>query len=74
MRDNQFKGVVQTGYNSKGLNGPIGVAIYENTPVSEFQISNSILSGDINAFTYLWEPEMAEWAVAKIFSRISKFT
>lgn len=36
-------------------------------PVSEFQISNSILSGEINAFTYLWKNGMAEWALATQF-------
>ena len=36
-------------------------------PVSEFQISNSILSGEINAFTYLWKTGMAEWVLATNF-------
>ena len=36
-------------------------------PLSEFQISNSILSGEINSFTYLWKPGMAEWALATNF-------
>jgi hypothetical protein len=36
-------------------------------PVSEFQISNSILNGEINSFTYLWKTGMAEWAVANNF-------
>ena len=36
-------------------------------PVSEFQISNSILSGDINSFTYLWKTGMAEWMLATNF-------
>jgi hypothetical protein len=36
-------------------------------PVSEFQISNSILNGEINAFTYLWKNGMPEWALATQF-------
>lgn len=36
-------------------------------PVSEFQISNSILNGEINAFTYLWKDGMSEWALANQF-------
>jgi hypothetical protein len=36
-------------------------------PVSEFQISNSILSGEINSFTYLWKTGMTEWMLATNF-------
>lgn len=36
-------------------------------PVSEFQISNSILNGEINSFTYLWKTGMSEWALASNF-------
>ena len=36
-------------------------------PVSELQISKSILNGEINAFTYLWKPGMTDWALAKNF-------
>jgi len=36
-------------------------------PVSEFQISNCILNGEINAFTYLWKNGMNEWALATQF-------
>ncbi len=36
-------------------------------PVSEFQISNFILSGEINAFTYLWKNGMSEWTTATNF-------
>mgnify|MGYP000613162496 FL=1 len=39
MRDNQFKEIIQTGYNSKGLNSPIGVAIYDNTPIDGLVVS-----------------------------------
>ena len=36
-------------------------------PVSELQISKSILNGEINAFTYLWKPGMTDWALANNF-------
>ena len=36
-------------------------------PVSEMQIYNSILSGDINSFTYLWKTGMREWVLANNF-------
>ena len=39
----------------------------KNGPVSEFQISNSILSGEINSFTYLWKTGMSEWTLATNF-------
>lgn len=36
-------------------------------PVSEMQISNYILSGEINSFTYLWKTGMIEWSLANNF-------
>jgi len=36
-------------------------------PVSEFHVSNSILSGEINSFTYLWKTGMTEWMLATNF-------
>jgi hypothetical protein len=57
-----------------GINNTTQVAQYyytkdgqQNGPVSEFQISNSILSGEINSFTYLWKSGMAEWSLATNF-------
>lgn len=64
---------MMTGVNS-GMNNAVQSTQYYYTkdgqqygPVSEFQISNSILSGEINAFTYLWKTGMADWALATQF-------
>ena len=62
-------GGVNTGIN----NTPQAIQYYYSKdgqqfgPVSEFQISNSILNGEINSFTYLWKTGMAEWAIANNF-------
>jgi len=40
-------------------------------PVSEYQISNLILNGEINSFTYLWKSGMSEWALASSFAEFN---
>jgi hypothetical protein len=36
-------------------------------PVSDIQISQFIMKGEINAFTYLWKTGMSEWSLATNF-------
>jgi hypothetical protein len=69
---NMFSNVFSGANN--GMNNPSSPTQYYYTkdgqqygPVSEFQISNSILNGEINAFTYLWKNGMPEWALATQF-------
>lgn len=71
---NMFSNMSMMGGINNGMNNPSSLTQYYYTkdgqqygPVSEFQISNSILSGEINTFTYLWKPGMADWAVATNF-------
>ena len=39
MSDNQFNEIIQNGYNSKGLNSPIGVAVFDKVPVEGLVVS-----------------------------------
>ena len=36
-------------------------------PVSDIQISQFIMNGEINAFSYLWKTGMSEWSLATNF-------
>ncbi len=39
MSDNQFKEIINIGYNSKGLSFPVGVAVFSSEPVNGLVVS-----------------------------------